>query len=228
MKRHLLEKHAGKFPESQIMIMVDICERPIDDDEDADCPICLATLSLPALRTHLATHLEELALFVLPRYMENQSQYVGSDKVEGDTRQRLLSNASSSEDRLLPSDFKKSSPDTSYSQDPKTFETLLQSTKVLKQKDIEDWFLTSSQTEQQDSGDYSINRQDAIISSVDANKNDIADSGYYSSNIQNANISSVDANENDIPDGRLWKGELSVICSIDAMLISIRVPSRRI
>jgi hypothetical protein len=47
--------------------MIDICERPVDDDGDADCPLCLATLALSDLiRVHLVTHLEELALFVLP------------------------------------------------------------------------------------------------------------------------------------------------------------------
>ncbi|OBT50955.1 hypothetical protein VE04_08904, partial [Pseudogymnoascus sp. 24MN13] len=118
MKRHLLAKHSGQFPESQLMIIVDICERPMDDHEDADCPICLATLSLSALRVHLATHLEELALFVLPCHMEDRSQDVGSDKAEGATGRRLASNASSSEDGLPPLDFEKSLPDASHSQDP--------------------------------------------------------------------------------------------------------------
>lgn len=135
------------------MIMVDICERPMDDDEDADCPICLATLSFSALRTHLATHLEELALFVLPCHMEDRSQDVGSDKAEGATGQSLASNASSSEDGLPPLDFEKSLPDTSHTQDPEIFSALLQSTMELKHKDIEDWFLTNGQTKQRDDGD---------------------------------------------------------------------------
>ena len=154
IKIHLLAKHAGQFPESQLMIMVDICERPMDDDEDADCPICLATLSLSALRAHLATHLEELALFVLPCHMEDRSQDFGSDKAGGVTGQRLASNASSSEDGLPPLDFEKVlPPDTSHSQDPEIFSTLLQSTMEFKQKHMEDWVLTNDQTEPPDDGD---------------------------------------------------------------------------
>jgi len=153
IKIHLLAKHAGQFPESQLMIMVDICERPMDDDEDADCPICLATLSLSALRAHLATHLEELALFVLPCHMEDRSQDLGSDKAGGVTGQRLASNASSSEDGLPPLDFETVLPDTLYSQDPEIFSTLLQSTMEFKQKHMEDWVLTNDQTEPPDDGD---------------------------------------------------------------------------
>ncbi|KFY11671.1 hypothetical protein V491_07104 [Pseudogymnoascus sp. VKM F-3775] len=152
MKIHFMEKHAGQFPESQIMTMVDISERPMDDDEGADCPICLATLSLSALRIHLATHLEELALFVLPCHMEDRSQHVGSDKAEGTTGRRLASNASGSDDGLPSLDFEKSSLDTSFSQDPELFSTLLQSTIDSGDKDIEAWVLTNGLAEQRDDG----------------------------------------------------------------------------
>lgn len=150
LERHLLEKHSGQFPESQIKVMADICERPMDDDEDAHCPICLVTLSLSALRIHIAAHLEELALFVLPCHMEDRSQDIGSDKAEGTTRQHLASNTSGSEDGLPPLDFEKSSLNTSISQDPALFSALLQSTIESKHKDIESWFLTNGQTEQRD------------------------------------------------------------------------------
>ncbi len=153
MRDHLRAKHAGQFPESQLMTMVDICERPMDDDDDADCPICLATLSLSALRDHLARHLEELALFVLPCHMEDQSQDIGSDEAGGVTRQRLASNASSSEDGLPPLDFETTLPDTSYLQDPETFSTLLQSTVEIEQGAVENWFLANDQIEPQDDGD---------------------------------------------------------------------------
>ncbi|KFY93609.1 hypothetical protein V498_04334 [Pseudogymnoascus sp. VKM F-4517 (FW-2822)] len=129
--------------------MVDICERPMDDDGDADCPICLATLSFSALRIHLATHLEELALFVLPCHMENWSQDVGSDKVEGATGQCVASNASGSEDGLPPLDFEKSLS----SQDPGIFSTHLQSTAEFEHKGIEDWIPTDDQPEQRDNKD---------------------------------------------------------------------------
>jgi hypothetical protein len=153
MKSHLLKKHAGDFPESQLAIMVDICERPMDGDEDADCPICPATLALSALRVHLATHLEELALFVLPCQMEDRSQDVGSDKAEGAAGQHLASDASSSDDGLPPLDFEKSLPDTSHSQDPEVFFAVLQSQMESEHKHMDSWFLTNDSTELQDEGD---------------------------------------------------------------------------
>ncbi|KFY43827.1 hypothetical protein V494_01791 [Pseudogymnoascus sp. VKM F-4513 (FW-928)] len=170
MERHLLEKHAGQVPKSQVTIMVDICERPMDDDEGADCPICLATLPISALRTHLATHLEELALFVLPYHTEDQSEDVGSDKVEGATGQRLINNASDSEDGLPPLDSEKSLPVASNSQHPETFATLLQSMMEFEHKDIEGWVLTNDQMEQRDDGDST---------SVAESKNTIAEARLW-------------------------------------------------
>lgn len=217
MKRHLLEKHAEQFPESQIMIMVDICERPMDDDEDADCPICLATLSLSALWTHLAAHLEELALFVLPCHMEDRPQDVGSDKIEGATGQRLASNASSSEDWLPPLYFEKSLPDTSNSQDPEIFSTLLQSTMEFEHTDIVGWLLTNGETEQRDDGN-------GINYNFRSNRSQRNQAGRK--NVRHANISVVNAEG--VTDTSFSKGELPVLCSIHAMLISIRVPNHQI
>jgi hypothetical protein len=154
MRSHLLAMHSGDFPESQLAIMVDICERPMDDDENVDCPICLATLALSALRVHLATHLEELALFVLPCHMEDRSQDAGSDRAEGAAGQDFASDASSSEDGLPALDFEKSLPDALHSQDPEMFSTLLQS-QLESEGKWEDWVSQNLQIETQDDGESS-------------------------------------------------------------------------
>ena len=66
LKEHMLDCHLGTFAESQLPILVDMCERPADPNERASCPLCGMEATLRALRTHVASHLEDLALFVLP------------------------------------------------------------------------------------------------------------------------------------------------------------------
>jgi hypothetical protein len=154
MTNHLLDTHSGDFPESQLAIMVDICERPLDDDEGADCLICLATLSLSALRIHLATHLEELALFALPCQMEDRSQDEGSDRAEGAAGKSLASDASGSDNGLPALDFDNSLPDTPHSQDPEMFSTLLRSRLESANKHLEDWFSIGQHGETQQGGDF--------------------------------------------------------------------------
>ncbi|KAE9372483.1 hypothetical protein N431DRAFT_466728 [Stipitochalara longipes BDJ] len=149
MRNHLLDMHSGDFPEAQLEIMVEICERPMDDDEGVDCPICFATLALSALRVHLATHLEELALFVLPCHIEDRSQDAGSDRAEGAGR-HLASDASSSDDELPALEFEKSLPESPHSQDPEMFSALLQSQQESEHKHMEEWFSLDHQSETQD------------------------------------------------------------------------------
>jgi hypothetical protein len=147
MSSHLLAQHSGDFPESQLEIMVAICERPMEDEEDADCPICLATFDLSSLKVHLATHLEELALFALPCYMEDHSQVVDSDKVEGATGKPLASDTSNSEDWLPALDFEKSLPEVPHMQDPTTFSTILHSRLELEHKHMDNWLQIEHQVE---------------------------------------------------------------------------------
>lgn len=70
--RNGLEKHIGKHhsrsvTDSQLQVMTDMCERPIDELEGVTCPICsLHPIILHSLHDHIAEHLEEIALFVLP------------------------------------------------------------------------------------------------------------------------------------------------------------------
>jgi hypothetical protein len=66
LQTHLQDKHPKSFSSTQIPILIDICERAEDLSDDSDCALCLGTLPLQDLQTHLACHLEELALFVLP------------------------------------------------------------------------------------------------------------------------------------------------------------------
>jgi hypothetical protein len=80
MEQHLIDKH--EFTAPQLPVLLDICERPADLEEMNDCPLCLERLTLSSLQSHLASHLEDLALFVLPVDIDDQSKNSSSDKVE--------------------------------------------------------------------------------------------------------------------------------------------------
>ena len=66
LRGHLREMHSQDFTKRQLPVLLDMCERPIDEDEIVKCPLCPTSLALPKLQVHLASHLEEIALFVLP------------------------------------------------------------------------------------------------------------------------------------------------------------------
>ncbi|THY58157.1 hypothetical protein D6C97_04510 [Aureobasidium pullulans] len=63
---HISNKHFNGLEAHQISTFADMCEREIDATESEQCLICLETMSLFRLQQHLATHMEEIALFVLP------------------------------------------------------------------------------------------------------------------------------------------------------------------
>ena len=66
LKEHMLDRHLGTFAESQLPVLIDMSERPAGPDERASCPLCGVKATLRALQAHVASHLEEVALFVLP------------------------------------------------------------------------------------------------------------------------------------------------------------------
>jgi hypothetical protein len=66
MAVHLRNHHNESFSESQLPIVLDMCDRPVDDSELSLCILCSEEMYLSKLRDHLATHMEDIALFVLP------------------------------------------------------------------------------------------------------------------------------------------------------------------
>jgi hypothetical protein len=65
----------------QITALTEVCHRPVGQNTDQECPLCLEVLySLQQLCRHLARHLEELALFSLPRDRNDEDQDDDSDK----------------------------------------------------------------------------------------------------------------------------------------------------
>jgi len=80
---HMREKHPETFTELQLPVIIDLCERPADPNENSLCPLCPAEMTLSRLQVHLATHLEELSLFVLPVHMSDDPQRRGSNEGSG-------------------------------------------------------------------------------------------------------------------------------------------------
>jgi streptogramin lyase len=66
MEMHLRTNHAGSWTEQQFSILLDMSEGPLDETQILACPICPNELYLSRLLPHLADHMEEISLFVLP------------------------------------------------------------------------------------------------------------------------------------------------------------------
>ncbi|THY03991.1 hypothetical protein D6D01_10155, partial [Aureobasidium pullulans] len=63
---HIRTDHSNTLNEHQFSVYADMCEREIDATELDRCLICLKEMTLFGLQRHLATHMEDIALFVLP------------------------------------------------------------------------------------------------------------------------------------------------------------------
>ncbi|KAI0469641.1 domain found in Dishevelled, Egl-10, and Pleckstrin-domain-containing protein [Xylariaceae sp. FL0804] len=64
---HLQERHPNSWTPTQLLILLDLSERPVEESNIFQCPLCPNQMLLNRLMVHLAEHLEEIALFVLPR-----------------------------------------------------------------------------------------------------------------------------------------------------------------
>lgn len=75
---HLKEHHSDSFSPAQLGIILELCNRQVDVTAHKDsCLVCGEELPLPALQEHLAEHMEDFALFVLPSNGEEDAE--GSD-----------------------------------------------------------------------------------------------------------------------------------------------------
>ncbi|KAH7368950.1 hypothetical protein B0T11DRAFT_327086 [Plectosphaerella cucumerina] len=73
MTEHIRGHREEPVKPGQLSVMLDLCSRQIDtlDPRKEPCLICGQEMSLPELQTHLATHMESLAIFVLPSTVED-------------------------------------------------------------------------------------------------------------------------------------------------------------
>ena len=91
---HLESHHSTAYAPQQLQALIDMCAKPVDKHSSWQCPLCLKERQ--QLRSHLARHLKNAALFVLPRTLdvkvnENDSNGVqfGSSEEEEELEARI-------------------------------------------------------------------------------------------------------------------------------------------
>jgi hypothetical protein len=94
MVQHLMTEHSNVVNERQVSTYADMCERQIDDTEAETCLICLEEMPLSTLHGHLATHMEEIAFFVLPMTPDDDEdthikETIESRSHEGEKHERI-------------------------------------------------------------------------------------------------------------------------------------------
>ena len=77
---HLKLEHSTAYAPHQLQALIDMCMVPLDKTSFEQCPLCLKEGQ--HLRSHLARHLRTLALFVLPKTTNVDSDDVDSNGVQ--------------------------------------------------------------------------------------------------------------------------------------------------
>ncbi|KAI1196735.1 hypothetical protein F5X97DRAFT_202072 [Nemania serpens] len=83
--QHLRDNHSGNWTDRQLSIILEMSERPMDESVILPCPLCKSQLSLAKLFDHLAAHMEEISLFVLPNNSEPGDNTNSNDAMRTDT-----------------------------------------------------------------------------------------------------------------------------------------------
>lgn len=139
LKSHLLGSHPGSFSPDQLSILSDMCERPIDPGKLCQCALCGAEMSLRDLNTHVASHLEEIALFVLPVDTDESASNLDSHHAE---RPRGNDAHLENDDLSSLGSFTEESAADPYPQDVNTFSQGLKMEEEAPLAQIEGWFKT--------------------------------------------------------------------------------------
>ena len=101
-EHHMERRHLEGLMESQLSALVDMCERPVEVIPAAACPLCdwdtiwrdrravaeqapfpdTITVTAKAFRAHVGRHLEQLALFALPKIFNDEVADIESGRAE--------------------------------------------------------------------------------------------------------------------------------------------------
>ncbi|KAJ3578723.1 hypothetical protein NPX13_g1842 [Xylaria arbuscula] len=79
---HIRRNHQFNITDRELAILLDMSERPNDEGNHDRCPFCHATMSTRKLLDHIAGHMEELALFSLPRNLVDEETEDGPPRVD--------------------------------------------------------------------------------------------------------------------------------------------------
>lgn len=81
---HAHQKHSVPDTGRQLQALLEISERPIDEAQVEMCPFCYGKMSLKRLLSHMAEHMEQLALFSLPLAdkEDEEAKSIRTDKIQ--------------------------------------------------------------------------------------------------------------------------------------------------
>lgn len=160
VEAHMRKEHSSTFTELQLPILIDMCERPEKPSQPTDCPLCPKNLPLSTLEAHIASHLEELALFVIPVVTDDSSDAGGSHRAVASVEELdrsdfdSLSSLGSFSSLGSVSNVWHNDPGSPGRQDALDFTTLLKEEAGPPAPHIQDWI------EAERGGDSSLLRQD--------------------------------------------------------------------
>ncbi|RMJ14895.1 hypothetical protein CDV36_005439 [Fusarium kuroshium] len=86
MSAHIQEHYGESISQAQLSVILDLCDQQDDgmNGEKDECLVCGEELSFLALQRHLATHMEDMALFILPNTQEGQDMGGTNDSVQAE------------------------------------------------------------------------------------------------------------------------------------------------
>ncbi|KAI8719837.1 C2H2-type domain-containing protein [Fusarium sp. LHS14.1] len=86
MSAHVQGHYGESISPAQLGVILDLCNQQDDgmNGEKDECLICGEELSFLALQRHLATHMEDMALFVLPSTQKGQDMGETNDSVQAE------------------------------------------------------------------------------------------------------------------------------------------------
>lgn len=90
MSVHVQEHYGESISPAQLGVILDLCDQQDDgmNGEKDECLVCGEELSFLALQRHLATHMEDMALFVLPNTQEGQDMGGTNDSVQAELKSK--------------------------------------------------------------------------------------------------------------------------------------------
>lgn len=100
LSEHLTTAHPELFSPAQFPFALRLCNAPMEETTVQVCILCGEEMSLVALQGHLAAHLEDLALFVLPTEVDDAEREDNSDvsnRVAGEKAQSRTGSKDSSD-----------------------------------------------------------------------------------------------------------------------------------
>ncbi|KAF1952834.1 hypothetical protein CC80DRAFT_507591 [Byssothecium circinans] len=88
---HLTQDHSISVPQQQLSVLMEMSERQCDEMEILPCPLCPDERRLKILHSHVAEHLESVALFVLSGYdeAEEEERDDSNDAADGNASTRI-------------------------------------------------------------------------------------------------------------------------------------------